>query len=435
MNFRQWTPSIASLAALAIALPLLHGCGGGGSSGGPGFVRLVNATTDYSALDLYSTTTSISTSVPSFGAGDYVSLGEGSYTFNLKSAGTETTSSTSTRSVSKDVHNTLLAYMSAGVLTTAYLTDTEVAPTSGAAKLRVFNTATAEAGSLDVYLVTSACTNLASAAATASNVSTWSTYSEITAAAAGTPYHLCVTAAGDKSDLRLDIPSLTLTDQQIVTLVLTRSSGGVLVHGLLLNQQGAVSAEMNTSVRMRLVADAASSGVVTAVANGTSLSSGSLVGTYRLVNGGNLAMDVQINGTPAAATGLVGTPGADLTLLVAGSAAAPTVALIADDNRPSTSAAFPVKLRLVHGLNGVAASLSLTDDSALVADGVAFGTASTPANVAPSAGLARLETTYPGEPIPNPNVLNLMTLKSGGVYTLFLLGDASAPINNLRQDR
>ena len=373
--------------------------------------------------------------MPSFGAGDYVSLGEGSYTFNLKSTGTNTTSSTSTRAVSKDVHNTLLAYMTGGVLTTAYLTDTEVAPSSGAAKLRVFNTATAEAGNVDVYVVSSDCGSLASAVATASNVSTWSNYYEITAAAAGTAYHLCVTAAGDKSDLRLDIPSLTLTDQQIATLVLTRSSGGVLVHGLLLNQQGTVSAEMNTSVRMRLVADATSSGVVTAAANGTSLSSGSLVGTYKLVNAGNLTMNVQINGTPVAATGLVGAPGADLTLLVAGSAAAPTVALIADDNRPSTSSAFPVKLRLVHGLNGVAASLSLTDDSSVVADGVAFGTASAPALVAPSAGLARLETTYPGEPVPNPNVLTNMTLKSGGVYTLFLLGDAGAPINNLREDR
>ncbi len=243
MNFRPWTPGVSTLAALSVALPLLHGCGGGSNSDKAGFVRLVNATTDYGALDLYSSTSGISTSVASFAVGAYVELEEGSYTFNLKSAGTNTTSSTSTRSVSKDVHNTLLAYVSGGTLATAFLTDTEAAPSSGAAKLRVFNTAAAEAGSVDVYVVASACTSLANASATASSVSTWSVYNEITAASSGTAYHVCITAAGDKTDLRLDIPSLTLTDQQIATLVLTRTSGGVLLHGLLLNQQGALSAQ------------------------------------------------------------------------------------------------------------------------------------------------------------------------------------------------
>lgn len=151
-----------------------------------------------------------------------------------------------------------------------FLTDNEAAPTSGTAKLRVFNGA-AEAGALDVY-VTAPDATLADSTATVSALGTEriSGYSEISA---GT-YRVRITGSGDKTDLRLDLPSVVLADQQIATLVLTTTPGGVLVHGLTLNQKSSVTAQKNSSARVRLVAGAAANGNAAATVNGVVLSAG-----------------------------------------------------------------------------------------------------------------------------------------------------------------
>jgi len=72
---------------------LLSGCGGGSSSSN-GYVRLVNATTAYSSLSLYSSTTLLESSVASNTVGSYVGLGGATYTFNL--AGPDSTSTVAT---------------------------------------------------------------------------------------------------------------------------------------------------------------------------------------------------------------------------------------------------------------------------------------------------------------------------------------------------
>ena len=104
--------------------------------------------------------------------------------------------------------------------------------------------ALAQAAGIDVYVADHACTALTTAdAAVASNVEGLQDgYTDIVEATTGTPWHVCVTATGDKTDVRLDIPSLTLTSKQVATLVLTKSIGGVLMNGLLVNQQGALTA-------------------------------------------------------------------------------------------------------------------------------------------------------------------------------------------------
>ena len=108
-----------------------------------------------------------------------------------------------------------------------------------------------------------------------------------------------MTGAGDRGDLRLDLPSLTLKDQQITTLVLTATPGGVLVNGVQVDQQDAVTARTNPSARVRVVADAANRATVSATVNGTTLASGlasPVVGSYALVPAGALTASVQIGG-------------------------------------------------------------------------------------------------------------------------------------------
>lgn len=431
-------PALSSIAPggaalLALATVLLTACGGGGDNlSSDASVRLVNATSDFPSLDLYQGSTQRYVGTLPYSAGSYVSSNAGGYTFNLQSTGSSTVAASVAGQLDKRKHATLVAYTTAGALNASFLSDEEGTPSRGTAKLRIFNTAKAEAGAVDVYLVASACSALqsSSVAATASAVANLqASYTQISAASGGTTYHLCVTAAGDKSDLRLDLASFTLTDQQVATLILVRSVGGVLLNGLVLNQQGDLVQQLNGSARLRVAAGATSAGTVGVTVNNVALGNFASpdVGGYTVVPAGALSVAATIGGAAVAATGLSAAPGADLTLLVAGTAAAPTVALLQDDNTASTSSAKPVKIRLVNGFAG-SDTVTLSVDGSNVGSGAAFGTASTSAFVAASSQTTRLKATGPAGQL---YLTTGNTLTSGSVYSLFLLGDPPATLPGL----
>ena len=261
-------------------------------------------------------------------------------------------------------------------------------------------------------------------------------YTQVNAANGGTAYHLCVTVAGDKSDLRLDIPALTLSHGQIVTVILTRSSGGVLLNGLVLNQQGSLTAATNASSRLRLAVGATGGALVTATANGVSLGTNlpaPAVGSYVLVPAGPLDPRRHGRWRGRRRPGPDIPAGADLTLLVAGTAATAPV-LIVDDNSASTSTANPVKLRLVNGMN-TSGPATLTDNFINVGSPAAFGTSSGYGLVQASTALAQLQASAGATQLcQSANV----TLAAGKVYSVFVLGNvpsSPAPACNITQDR
>lgn len=421
--------AVALVLALAVAA-LLPACGGSDDDGGgEGQVRLVNATTDYASLDFYADDNRVATAVQQDTASSFFVFGAAVTNFKLKRTDSSVTSLSTDRTVTSGVNNTLVAYTTAGTLRTAFMTDSEGAPSSGNARLRVFNTSY-EAGSVDVYL-TSVGGSLDDVSALTSSLGA-ERFSGYTEMARGS-YRVVVTGAGDKTDLRLDLPSLTLVDQQVSTLILTTTPGGLLLNGLLVNQASTLTAQKNPSARIRLVAGTTSNGTVAATLNGTVLSNGlrsPTVGAYTLVPAGAITADVQVNGATVSTGSLNAAPGADLTLMVLGTPAAPQVALLADDNRPPT-AATNTKLRLVHGLNNLTGGITLTADYGAVATDLAFATASTPAAI--TAGTTyRLEASSPSSSL---YLATDVTLQATRVYTVFVLGDASAPQGVLRRDR
>ncbi len=229
----------SALAACGGDFENVHGSSSG--SGSEGNVRLVNAS-QTSFLDLLEGTGSLRAGVPLYSASGYVALSSGSHTLTLREQGTATTLASTAVSIGRDTYQTVVAStsMSVGTLTTTVLSEDESTPDNGQAKLRVLNTADADAGDVDVYVVTTACTALAANAAVtvASATAVATAYVQVTASA--TAYHVCVTAAGNKADLRLDLPAVTLTDQRIATLILARSAAGVM-SGLVLDQQGSLT--------------------------------------------------------------------------------------------------------------------------------------------------------------------------------------------------
>jgi len=422
------TPWLAAAVAL---VPLLQACGGGSDSDSDGAVRLVNASSAYGALDLYSSDTLLSSAVASEGAGSYVTLGAGTYTLKLKRNGSSTTVNSTDRSVAASTSHTLLAYSTADTLRSVFLTDNETAPTSGAAKLRVFNAST-EAGALDVY-VTASGAALADSSPTVSALGTerFSSYNEISAGS----YRVRVTGSGDKTDLRLDIDGISLADQRIGTLVLTTTPGGVLVNSLFIDQKSTVTGVANPSARIRLVAGAGGNGTVAATINGTSLSSGlrsPTVGAYALVPAGSLSGSVTLDGTALTLPTATLAAGSDSTLLVTSAGGAGTATLIADDNKPAITSSN-AKLRLVHGVGALGSSITLTADYSAVATDTPVNSASTPAAITAGTDM-RLEATTPTA-TGSLFLDSAVTLVAGKVYTLFMLGDANAPAGVLRRDR
>lgn len=433
--------------AVALALPLLHACGLDDANQGK--VRILNATTEYATMDLYDVDSKNDSSLllsgtPSNTVSGYANLDQGSYTFNLVGAGGSSTAGSATGSVNSGDHYLVIASLTGGALQTQFLSEEETAPTSGNAKLRLYNAASGEAGAVDVYVTSHACnalTDTDTALATAvSGLQT--TFNQILAQSSGSKWNICVTANGDKTSLLLDAEQVTFTDQQISTLVMTHTSGGTLLNAMLIDQQGGALPFKNLLARVRVVADAASSAQVAASAAGVSFPTAvsPTVGAYLAVPSGQIATSLTIGGTALADPNLTLSAGADYTLLVAGTAAAPTVTLFTDSNTASISSSLPVKMRLVNGVNGLSDVASLTSDGTVVGDSVSFGAASTYANIASSDNAADLEATAGSTTLWSATS---QTLTSGSVYTLFLLGDytpaavppATPARGILRQDR
>lgn len=425
--------SKAIFLSLLLALFALAGCGSKGSSSSSspanGSVRLINASTSYASLDMTASGSTLASAVVTGSAGTAAAIAANTYTFALSLTGSGIPAAQQSLLISAGVNYALVAHTVAGELQLTAFTEIEPAPAVGDAKIRISNLALQDSGGVDVYMSTNGGT-LANASALVTNAST-SGYFEIPK---GT-YHIWVTGVGNKADLRLDLPSVVLADQQIQTLILTATPGGVLVDGWLLAQQAAVVAQTNPSARIRVAANIAALGTVVATANSVPLDTSTLVSpaldSYAIVPAGPLTISVVVNGAAIDVPNLSAAPGADLTLLAVGTSASPRFYLLSDDNRLPLGG--KAKLRLVDGVNGLAGNISLTVDANLVAQNVAFGSASTAAAVSALGNVSELQTFAQGNVQLTPPYS--LTLQSQGVYSVFMLGDNTAPAQIVRADR
>ena len=159
------------------------------------------------------------------------------------------------------------------------------------------------------------------------------------------------------------------------------------------------------------------------------------MGPYALVPASS-ALNISVNGASVGAPATPLVAGSDTTLLVYGSAAAPTATLVTDDNHLPTSTTN-LKLRLFNGVTGAAPPLSLDAAFAVIASNIAPGTASGYSVVAASTALqldvlsaTSLTPVWSSSTLSTP-----LSVPGNSVFTLFMLGDAAAPVALLRRDR
>ena len=430
MKHLRWWPALGSVLLMGA---VLAGCGGKGDSSDAGSLRLINATRTHASLDLYQNSSLAMSATQVDTVSGYADVTVGSPALQLNDAGSSTALLSTSTTITSGQHYALLAYESGGALKTAVLTEDFSAPTSGTGQLRIYDTAV-DAGALDVY-ITDPATDLStvSTTTTAFSAQTYAQSSSLLPYAPGT-YRVRVTASGNKSQVLLDMPAVAIADQQIVTIALTPTSGGILLDGSMLSQQGAYTAARNTTARVRLAA-AVSGGVPVAASAGSSaidsFTAAPAVGTYAIVPASG-ALNISVNGNSVGAPASTLVAGNDYTLLVHGSAASPTASLIGDDNHLPTLATN-VKMRLVNGLTGTATGLTLEADFSAVASNVLPAVASAYGTV-PANTSMELDVTSALSSTPIYSRTGL-SVAGSSIYTLFMVGDSSAPQGVLRRDR
>lgn len=423
MIFR-WT------TALLAGLLLLAACGGGVDRT-KAQLRLVNVSTGYARLDLAVHGQQRQSGVAYAANAGYVEVDPGEADSVITSTGSSTTLLSFTPSVSKNRYYSIVSYGAAGALGQVLIDENVGQPDSGKALLTVLNAA-ADAGAVDVYLTGSADA-LASSVPVQSAAAVGSAGTALTVNSGS--YRLRITAAGSKTDVRLDLPAFALASRQVATLVLTSGAGGVMVNALLLAQQGDITRLDGTQARVRVAAGVAGGGAVTASVASTVLlnSVGSpAVGLYTLVAAGSQAVAVAVNGTALAASTMTLAAGADYTLLVYGPLAAPLPAWIADDNRAPTDTS-QARLRLVNGVASLATPLAMTIDFVPLPDTAAPGLASG-YTLTPATTTGQISVTAAGLSTPLFSA-GSQTLVAGGTYSLFVLGAPGSVVGVLRKDR
>ena len=436
--------TVRVLALVAISM-LLVACGGGGGSGDSSGsssdyprLRLANATASSSlvlnAAGITDDDVTFTTGTVAPGsASSYQQKESQSYTVGVSSTDGSLIGSTQTLSLSSDTDYTLLAFARAGSVNTYTLLDEFSTPATGFASLAVANAA-GDAGTLDAYVVSPGSTlnGISPAYSTLYSKST----SGAKAQTAGT-YDLVVTAGGKPADIRIRIPSLTLSSSEVVTVALTSTQGGGLVDGAAIRQGGSVTLYPSTMARVRAVgaypAGASSNSIVRVTIGSTAVPTVTApsVGSYYLVPGNTSSYAVTVDGTPVA-----GLPdatfsnGGDYTILAYGDPADPQVAVFTDSNLPSSSGA--TNLRTVNAaVSG--GGITLSDDYVPINVDVQYGTASTysPAT-ASSSSFIEISSPVAAFPTYTAEDFNIVT---SGVYTIFVLGTTTAPVVSFARDR
>jgi hypothetical protein len=423
------------LALLALAAGL-SACSSSSSSSAS--VRLVDATLTHPSLDLWANSTLVESATALDGVSAYSQPASGAASLQVSDAGVATALSTISTTLIADGHYALVAYESGGAVSAAAVQEDWPLPATGAATLRVTDLAL-EAGKLDVYVTTAPIAGTGDVAGLAPVGTLLPSVSGAALSLTYGPgsYYVTVTASGNPTDVRMMNMPVALTNQEVGNALVTPATGGQLLNGSLLVQQGAYTAFRNTGTRVRLasavsgnatVAASATTSGATATIDGGSVSP--QFGSYTLLPAGS-ALNITVNGASVGAPATALVKGGDMTLLVYGAPAGAAATLLTDDNRPPTDTTM-VKLRLINGITGNNANmLTFTANSASVASAIAPGAASTYTAVAGSANPMNL-TLYSNQSSGIYYSNSSYVLSADGVFTVLATGDFAAPFLLIR---
>ena len=412
-------------------LALLAGCGGSNNAA----IRVLNVSEDYTGLNIYiGSTSTVATvaDVPTGNLSSYSGVASGSQTLYFTEGSNLQTDalSSETETFTSGEHRTYVTYGNTGEFAEFEIDENQSAASGGNASVEVLDTAN-DAGALDVYFTSSTTLSGTTPNFTDLAVGKATSFTSVTS---GT-YDLSVTGTGNSSDVRLQVPSVTLKSGEVATIVITESAGGYLVNAYLLPQQGALTSELNPDARVRVVNGLASGSTASVTVGSTVLATNvaaNSIGTYQMVPAGTDTVSVSVNGSAVSSPEQALAAGQDYTLLIYQGTSGPQENWLVDINRLPASG--DASLRLVHAMSGLTDPISLAVDSVPTLSDISAGEASsydTSIAASTTAALSVTDATTSQQLFSQSPV----TLSPQGVYTLFMFGSASAATGMLNEDR
>jgi hypothetical protein len=417
------------ICASAFMLQACDEYGGSGDSGNAE-IRLLNASIGYDSLDLYVSTDdddeeSLEIEAVEYGnLSEYVKLDSDTYTVKVRRNGASSALYTLSIDLTDSAHATLVASGRSGGLVVQYIDEDVGEPDPDSSRVSMINAS--GAGTVDVYL-TDPSEDLEDASPIAADSAT---------TLDSDSYRLRVTGHGDKDDLRLDVPSITLESEQVATVIVAATQGGVLVNAYVLAQQGELETYQNTNARIRgavgLTAGSSATLDVSDTRLLTNAATGVIGNSYWQVDAGSAPVELSVNGTAIGVDNQSLAAGADYTLLVTDNAGNIETILYTDDNfLPESSGSS--KVRLLHGMASFDQPLTLTVDFFPIIEGVERGQASEYVEV--DGGLEYQYDVSNANTTENIWSRESVELQSGSVYTLFMSGGDPTVNGSLRKDR
>jgi hypothetical protein len=424
---------------ILLAAAALASCGGSGDEDeGDARIRLLNLSTGYPTLDLITNIdadeddedVTHASAVPLHAVSDYVTLEADDYTIKLKRTGSGSIlRSFAGEELVEGTTNTYVAYGEVGAFGALRLDDTADEADAGETKLSVANVSAA--GALDVY-ITDTDVDLDDTTPVLSAVG--ASFSGVSVDS-GT-FRLRVTAAGDSSDVRLDVAAFALADRGVASLIFTSTQGGTLANAVYMPQEGQPTRLLNTKARVRGAIGVANGASTSIRANGQTVLGAATAGVigsrYTLLEAGTVPVTLTVNGAAVPVPDVSLEAGADYTLLAWSNAAGPQISLIVDDNRlPSNSNS--TKIRLLNGMSTLAAPLTLALDFSPVIEGTLLGEVSDEVEV--SAGTDRMFDVTNSSTAQLVLSRSAISLQANSVYTFFMTDNGATAIGVLRRDR
>jgi len=235
--------------------------------------------------------------------------------------------------------------------------------------------------------------------------------------------------------VRLQVPSISLPALQTATMIVTATSGGTLVNGMMAIQNGAVTNYPGTNARLRVVSgitgvNSTTPSNVAAYRDGLQLLDPSLtspaIGTYVTVPPGSQSSDpitVTVNGSSYTVTDTTAmVAGGDYTLLLWGTPSAIQNKLIADDNRLPTTAGT-AKFRLTNALTNQSGGLNLAVNYSPLVTNVLPGNSGVPAQALTVSSVSVDLQVQAGSKVLYE--VPTLTVQQNSVYEVMMLGDVT----------
>jgi Domain of unknown function (DUF4397) len=232
---------------------------------------------------------------------------------------------------------------------------------------------------------------------------------------------------------------VTFAKKQVLSLALLPTTGGVLVDGVLVEQEGTVSFYKNTQARMRVVAALSDSAAVSATADGSAIASAlqsTSISDYAQISAGTPSLVISVAGAVVSSTMPTIAAGHDYSVLVYGQAANPQLSVVSDDNRISESGVGYAKVRLAHLDSDNSSALTLYVNNSAKASNLAYGAVSSYGTQTATTSGSWLLTSPSNSSFCASTAGSYVTFTGKASYTLFALVGSSgaAPSCLLVQD-